>query len=62
MSISDWGEPQAHDLKKDKTYFCIKVDKNRGGNKNVIPIFEINLDLNTWDEIGYVIKREKNGA
>ena len=62
ISISDWGEPQAHDLKKDKTYFCIKVDKNRGGNKNVIPIFEINLDLNTWDEIGYVIKREKNGA
>lgn len=59
LALDDWGEPHEHDLDKNKVYFAIKVDKNRGGNKDIIPLFEINLDYNTWDEIGYLIKKNK---
>ena len=57
ISLDDWGEPYANDLSYDKTYFAIKVDKNRGGNKDYIPLFEINLDYNVWNEVGYLIKK-----
>lgn len=53
----EWGEPHACDLNPDKTYFGLKIDKNRGGNKNYIPLYEINLDLNTWIEVGHLIKK-----
>lgn len=43
----------------DKTYFALKIDKNRGGNKNVMPLFEIDLDLNVWNEIGYLQKKKQ---
>lgn len=59
ISVDDWGEPHPHELSKDKTYFAIKVDKNRGGNKDMIPLFEINLDYNIWNEIGYIVKKQK---
>lgn len=52
----DWGEPHECNLKDDKTYFAIKIDKNRRGAKNYIPLFEINLDLNTWNNVGYLLK------
>lgn len=57
MSTSDWGEPHPHELDLSKKYFAIKVDKNRGGNKDFVPLFELNLDYNTWDEVGYLIKK-----
>lgn len=54
----DWGEPLANNLELSKEYFAIVVDKNRGGNKKFIPLFEINLDYNIWDEVGYLIKKQ----
>lgn len=59
ISATDWGDATPHDLSYDKTYFAIKVDKNRGGNKNRMPLFEIDLDLNIWKEVGYLAKRKK---
>lgn len=54
-SAKDWGEQIPQKLDENKTYFAIKVDKNRGGNKPVV-LFEINLDYNTWIEVGTLIK------
>ena len=54
----DWGEPTECDLDHSKEYFAIVVDKNRGGNKKYIPLFEINLDYNVWDEVGYLVKKK----
>lgn len=60
ISINDeWGEPIPNDLDLSKEYFAIVVDKNRGGNKKFIPLFEINLDYNIWYEVGYLIKKGK---
>jgi hypothetical protein len=53
----DWGEPIPNDLDLSKEYFAIVVDKNRGGNKKFIPLFEINLDYNIWYEVGYLVKK-----
>lgn len=58
ISINDeWGEPTLNDLDLSKEYFAIVIDKNRGGNKKFIPLFEINLDYNIWYEVGYLIKK-----
>lgn len=58
VSMDDnWGEPIPSDLDLKKEYFVIKVDKNRGGNKKFLPVFEINLDYNVWDEVGYLVKK-----
>lgn len=59
ISENDWGEPQPHDLDPNKRYFAIRVDKNRGGNKDFLPLFEINLDYNLWIEVGYLVKKGK---
>ena len=59
ISTDDWGQKKTHDLLPDKRYFAIKIDKNRGGNKDYIPIFEINLDYNLWVEVGYLVKKTK---
>lgn len=53
----NWGEPHVMDLDINKKYFGIKIDKNRGGSKDLIPLFEINLDYNTWNEVGYIMKK-----
>jgi hypothetical protein len=57
--VSDdcWGEPLKYDLDLSRTYFGVKVDKNRGGSKSVIPLWQIDLDLNTWEEVGYLVKK-----
>lgn len=55
----DWGEPTANELDLRKEYFAIVVDKNRGGNKKFIPLFEINLDYNIWNEVGYLIHKQR---
>ena len=56
---SDWGEPVLHKLDPDKRYGMGVVDKNRFGDKKKI-VFEFNLDLNTWTEIGEAFKAIKN--
>lgn len=61
VAINDqWGEPSDEPLELDKKYLAIKIDKNRAGDKDKIILFEINLDYNIWDNIGYLIKVEKN--
>ena len=56
----NWGEPVTEDLDLKKQYFCIKPDKNRAGSKDKIMLFEIDLNFNTWKNIGYIIKKPKN--
>lgn len=52
-----WGDTVALDLDPKKVYFGIKIDKNRAGRRSDIILFSINLDYNTWDCIGYLIKK-----
>lgn len=52
----DWGEVSEIDLDLNKIYYAIKVDKNRSGSKDKIPMLEVDLDKNTWVEVGYLIK------
>ena len=52
-----WGEPVTEDLDLRKQYFCIKPDKNRAGSKDKVMLFEIDLNLNVWKNIGYLIKK-----
>lgn len=40
-------------LDKNKTYYVCKVDKNRSGEKPNV-LFELNLNYNTWFEVGLV--------
>lgn len=54
-----WGEPIEEDLDYNKQYFAIKADKNRSGDKDKIMAFEIDLNLNIWDNVGYFIKKRK---
>ncbi len=57
-----WGEPITENLSYDKQYFAIKADKNRAGNKDKIMAFEIDLDYNTWYNVGYLIKKPKEAS
>jgi hypothetical protein len=52
-----WGEvtPMALDL--NKVYYGLKIDKNRGGSKDRIPVLEVDLDKNIWYEVGYLKQR-----
>lgn len=59
IEYDEWGEPITEDLDINKQYFCIKPDKNRAGDKDRIMLFEIDLNLNIWKNIGYIIKRPK---
>lgn len=61
VSPDDWGDPVPNDLDLSKEYFAIVVDKNRGGNKKFVPLLEINLDYNVWNECGYLIKKSGGG-
>jgi replicative DNA helicase len=52
----DWGKPTVHDLDINKRYYCANTDKNRFGSKPKI-LFEVDLDLNIWLEVGTLVKR-----
>lgn len=58
ISTEIWGDGKPQNLDTDKRYFGLKIDKNRGGNKDFIPLFEINLDYNLWIEVGYLVKKK----
>jgi replicative DNA helicase len=47
----NWGENVECELKPGKRYYIANVDKNRFGCKKKV-VFEVDLDLNTWIEIG----------
>lgn len=52
----EWGESAEIDLDVNKRYVASVIDKNRLGDKDIIPVYEINLNLNTWVEVGHLIK------
>ena len=56
ITSSDWGTNTIHDLDVDKRYYCCVTDKNRFGRKAKL-LFEVDLDLNIWLEIGELIKK-----
>ena len=53
----EWGDEVLYDLDPKKRYFSLKIDKNRLGDKDKIMLFDYNLDYNTWDNIGYIVKK-----
>lgn len=46
-----WGKDAECELQAGKRYYAANVDKNRFGCKKKV-IFEVDLDLNTWVEVG----------
>lgn len=57
--IGCWGNSKEMDLNLSKIYYGLKIDKNRGGNKDKIPLIEVDLDRNQWIEVGYLKKKNK---
>lgn len=53
----EWGEPVWKNLNPDYRYYIAKTDKNRKGSK-VPVLFRIDLDYNTWIDLGIVRKKE----
>ena len=51
-----WGDPRPIPLDLSKKYMALKVEKNRSGNKANYPLFEYDLDYNTWDNVGSLIR------
>lgn len=51
----EWG---IRELDRNKVYYAAKIEKNRGGAKDVILLYEVNLDLNTWIEVGFLVPSE----
>ena len=51
---TDWGESTEHELDPTKRYYCFVCDKNRFGAKKRV-LFEVDLDLNIWNEVGELI-------
>lgn len=56
ISNSDWGTNTVHNLDSEKRYYCAVVDKNRFGKKCRL-LFEVDLDLNIWMEIGELVRK-----
>ena len=55
-----WGDkPPIKELDKTKTLYALKIDKNRAGSKDKVPLIEVDLDRNIWKEIGYLVKSKK---
>ena len=52
----DWGSDVVCDLKPEKRYYIGNVDKNRFGRKAKL-VFEVDLDLNVWLELGELIRK-----
>jgi replicative DNA helicase len=55
--IDDWGADV--ELERSKVYYMGKLDKNRAGAKGMVITYEVDLDLNTWKELGLAIKVRK---
>lgn len=56
LTDSDWGTNSVHSLDMDNRYYCCVCDKNRFGRR-VKLLFEVDLDLNIWLEVGELVKR-----
>lgn len=56
ITNSDWGVGTVHDLDQSKRYYCGVTDKNRFGSRKKL-LFEVNLDYNTWFELGEIVRK-----
>lgn len=56
ISSQDWGEKKFRELDEKKRYYVFNVDKNRAGRKPHL-LFEVDLDLNIWTEVGEIFKK-----
>ena len=56
IPIGCWGEEAYENLNPNRTYYGVKIDKNRGGAKNSIMLYEVDLDYNTWINSGALVK------
>lgn len=54
----EWGDAMAHNLDPKKRYYAFVCDKNRLGGKPIV-CMEVDLDYNTWNEVGICQKRIK---
>lgn len=54
----NWGEEVSHDLNPQKRYFSLKIDKNRLSEKDKILLFDYDLNFNTWENIGLLVKKK----
>lgn len=54
--VDEWGQRDnlAHLETLDYMFYGQKIDKNRGGAKGMTFCTSVNLDYNTWDEIGQI--------
>ena len=59
IPVDCWGEAYYKELNAKKTYYGVKTDKNRGGNKNGIMLFDVNLDYNTWENVGLLVRNNQ---
>lgn len=55
-STGCWGKKRELQLDLSKTYYALKIDKNRSGDKDKIPVLQVDLNKNTWIELGYLKK------
>lgn len=51
---NEWG---TRPLDKNKVYYGQKIAKNRGEGKGTVLVTEVDLDRNTWYELGFLIKQ-----
>jgi len=56
IPIGCWGANIYEQLNPTKTYYAVKVDKNRGGSKDSMMLYEVDLDYNIWTNIGVLVK------
>lgn len=56
--VDEWEQTDMP-LDKTKMYYGQKVDKNRAGSKGMVLLTEVNLDYNTWKEVGILQRAKK---
>ena len=54
----NWGEEVAYDLDPQKKYFGLRIDKNRLSEKDKILLFQYDLNYNTWENVGLLVKKK----
>lgn len=57
LENQEWGENTP--LDKRLVYYGQKIDKNRAGSKGMVLCQVVDLDLNTWKEVGFLIRNKK---
>lgn len=50
----EWGK-DPRPLDPSKVYYGLKIDKNRRGSKDMIPLLQVDLDGNIWEEVGLLV-------